>query len=311
MSLATSSIAQLYYPGEPPIFAGNGFFVETAEHPEGVCVTCAHLFDEHPGRASERHKIIVNGHESRLLYSAWEEHEVDVALVEIPEGAREDQSVVFQKLGVSDETAGAVFYICSWSPEDGGSRIFVKVWGARLERQEFSAGSGGKTHFRWRLRNDRPDAEAEVKHSTKNFKKGWSGAPVFNVRSQLEDHRVIGIFSSVEKSDPESGSVVTGARCISLATLDFLRPAEWQEGEGVVVEKRDEPTFFRRLFSAFYPQAPAPAENPPGVIVFERPGLSSEINEANVYRQRASEILRTLQYVLVPEPPSLYDEHFG
>lgn len=231
--LSEKSIAQITYPAddrprrEGGLEWASGFFAETEQFGR-VCITCAHVFHDHPGK--DRQVVLVNGYPARLLLDAWQDFGVDIAVVEVPEPLQADAEISYHSLGVAT-TPHRVYYCHGWSPVAGtpGVLELVKIWGPRLPGGPVRAPQAGRRAYTvWRLRNDVPDDDSGLAFSTKNFQRGWSGAPVFNVRRRMEDDRVVGVLSVVQ-ADGRAGLAV------SVEKLDFLRPADPQQDEGRLV----------------------------------------------------------------------------
>jgi len=222
MPLPKRSIAVLRYSTDNTGYA-TGFFVDTKNHGR-VCVTAAHVFrrDHHPG--PDRTHILVNGKPSKLVFDAFETHGIDVALVAIPE--LDPKELYFHTPGVSQHGESA-FYAHAWSaPKSQPLRLqFTKIWGIRFGPDEMLDNEADPTKAlpvkQWLLRSD--VAKRATSYEPAIFQPGWSGAPVFNVRSSLTDHRVIGVLSS-HAGDRE-------ATAVSVESLEFLEPREVQGEE--------------------------------------------------------------------------------
>jgi len=222
MPYAKQSIAVLRYGAVGG--HATGFFVDTRNHGH-VCVTAAHVFhrDRHPG--PDRAHILVNGKPARLIFNAFEEYGIDVALVSIPTEL-DVAALTFHSPGVSRNDQSA-FYSHAWSaPKAQPNRLmFTKIWGVRFGPEETIDNDADPEKVtavkQWLLRSD--VAKRPTQFEPAIFQPGWSGAPVFNVRSLVVDHRVIGVLSS-HAGDRE-------ATAVSVESLDFLEPREAQTDE--------------------------------------------------------------------------------
>lgn len=214
-TLGEESDAELKY--------ASGFFVETQDYGR-VCVTCAHVVAKHPG--PDKSRLFVNNFPATVKFDAAAELGIDVALLEVSEDLV-GTGIHFHQLGTSS-ALNRIYYSHGWStlPAQPNTVEFIKVWGPRFERTSLRrVFAGARSHAVWRLRNDIYDPKSGRSFSTKNFSPGWSGAPVFNVRPNVRDHRVIGVLSIVAEEEGK-------ALAVSVEELDFLRPAEAQVGEG-------------------------------------------------------------------------------
>jgi hypothetical protein len=217
------SIAVLRYPQGSTGYA-TGFFVDTKNF-GAVCVTSAHVFfrDRHPG--PDRTKILINGKLATLKFDAFKAFGIDVALIDIPEDF-DRASLIFHTPGVSLNDASA-FYAHAWSaPREQPQRpVFTKIWGVRFGPHEAIDNDADPEVARpvkqWLLRSD--VAKRPSRYEAAIFQEGWSGAPVFNVRSAVSDSRVIGVLSSTAGERE--------ATAVSVESLEFLEPREEQREE--------------------------------------------------------------------------------
>jgi hypothetical protein len=291
MTLTAKSIALITYAAdlrdsEGPVRYATGFFVETERYKK-VCVTCAHVFEQHPG--PDRDLIFVNGIPAKLLLNAAGEYGVDVALIEPPQQILEDREIHFHRLGRS-RAVNRIYYSHGWSLLEGyrDAVKLVKIWGPRLERSTVQhLPPRPVTHTVWVLRNDVYDPQSGRQFSARNFAPGWSGAPVFNVRPPGERDRVIGVLSVVA----EEGS---RAVAVSIERLDFLYPADDETQEGWVSQV--EPTVWEKLVGRLGTPPP-----PRFQIRYD------QSEDPKLFHLRFTEITKQPVCPPVPEPPSPYD----
>jgi len=291
MTPTAKSIALITYAADlrngdgPPRYA-TGFFVDTQRYGK-VCVTCGHVFKQHPG--PDRESIFVNGTRAKLLLNAADDLGADVALIELPESMRQDPELYFHRLGRS-RAINRIYYSHGWNLLEGYEDAvkLVKIWGPRLERSAVQhLPPRPVTHAVWVLRNDVYDPQSGRQFSSRNFAPGWSGAPVFNVRPPGQGDRVIGVLSVVADE---------GARAVavSVENLDFLYPADDEAQEGWVGQA--EPTLWEKLVGRF--SAP---RTPHFQIRFD------QAEDPKLFHLRFAEITKQPVCPPVPEPPSPYD----
>lgn len=228
--LPWESIALIDF-GSPELGHATGFFADV----EGwgkVCITNAHVFSTTLDPANlDREEVFIFERRARLLFDGWSAHKRDVALVEVPEDLK---SVVhYHRLGFSSDKY-RLFYSVGWSLNGvTKGKALKKIWGLRDLTVQAPAGGNSATWF-WELQS-----KIEQASPVDRFQRGWSGAPVFNVRRRGEEDCVIGILQAVTKDD--------NAYAYAIQSLDFLKPSEKQEQEGRTV--RTIPTFWKRVFS--------------------------------------------------------------
>jgi hypothetical protein len=291
MIYSQKSIALITYTpsasSEETLKYASGFFVETEQYGK-VCVTCAHVVERHPG--PDKNILYVNDCPTSVCFNGNQELGVDVALLKVPQEVL-DSGVHFHKLGRS-ASVNKLYYSHGWSLPRGQSFVELsKVWGPRLDYSTAKTlRRGSQMHTVWRLRNDVPDKNLGRSFSTSNFSPGWSGAPVFNVRRNIDDHRVIGVLSVVAQEEGE-------AIAVSVELLDFLRPSEEQTEEGWVCRAPENPLrhWIEKLTGRSYPTE--------YILSFS----DEEASDDQLYNVRFSEI--TQQPVSPPslQPPSPYD----
>jgi hypothetical protein len=294
--LLKESIARITYApnaieesGDGGLKYASGFFVDTEIYGK-VCITCAHVIEDHPG--PNKDVLYVNEVETKVRFNAGTELGIDVALLEAPREVL-DSGVHLHKLGASS-VLNRIYYTHAWTvfPARPGALEFSKVWGPRFAHDDQRlARRGARIYGTWRLRNDVFDPRSGRNFSSKNFAPGWSGSPVFNVRAKLEDHRVIGVLSVVAQEEGE-------ALAVSIEQLDFLRPMEPQVGEAWVGRAPESPLLraaarlglMKRTSGACY------------AIRFDEGEA-----ERQLYNIRFTEITGQPVSPQVPQPPSPYD----
>jgi hypothetical protein len=242
--------------------------------------------DHHPG--PDQTKILVNGLLTELEFDALKHHGIDVALVKIP--PQLDQSkLVFHKRGLS-RAGGTAFYTHAWSAprSDPNNLFFTKIWGVRFgpaDAMDLRADPRvAKSAKAWVLRSD--VSRPPTKFETALFQTGWSGAPVFNVRQSLEDHRVVGVLKIV--------AGFRDATAISVESLDFLEPLEEQDLEARPT--RELPSWWDRLI-----------KKRPATTAFAFDAVARREERDNLYAVRFEETSGQIVCPKIPEPRSPYD----
>jgi hypothetical protein len=216
------SIVRLTYATEEPRHEyATGFFVDTREFGK-VCVTAQHFFRPgfYHGPKGEPKKALVNGKLAELIFDAYEEYGIDVALVTIPPDLPAEE-IYFHTVGISRKSNSA-FYAHAWSGsrEEPTGLHFTKIWGVRVKLQPAIDGAAKARKEMpvvwWSLQSH--VAKLPEPFDTQFFQSGWSGAPVFNVRSEVDAPRVVGVLSKhVGERD---------AKAVSVESLEFLEPRE-------------------------------------------------------------------------------------
>ncbi len=295
MPLSKESIAKITYSPslgtdtDEPLRYATGFFINSEEFGP-ACVTCAHVVHAHPGPNYD--VLYVNGHQTAVLLDAGRDFGVDVALLQVPPKVLES-GITFHLLGRSS-AVNRIYYSHGWSVLQGQESAveFVKVWGPRFDHSTVQSLRAGTTpHNVWRLRNDVFDPKSGRTFSTKNFAPGWSGAPVFNVREDLHEHRVIGVLSIVAEQEGK-------ALAVSIESLDFLRPADEQCREGWFGPAPE--NFWRRLGGRLGLKAAGLRTQ---VIRYD-----DETPERHLHNIRFREITAQPVSPPRPAPPSPYDD---
>ena len=227
--LNKESIALIDF-GSPELGHASGFFANVEGHGP-VCITNAHVFSStNDPRKLDRESVFINGYEAKLKHEAWSGSSRDVALVHVPEPLI--SQVKFHPLGFSDEKY-RLFYCIGWSVNDVKGIELKKIWGLRDLTTYAPIGGKSAASF-WKLKSALEGSNSPVDR----FQRGWSGAPVFNVRPLGVEDYVVGILQTVGQADTYAYAV---------QSLDFLSPREKQENEGRTV--RAIPNWWKRTFS--------------------------------------------------------------